>query len=640
MLYLLENLGITIDNQDTLNIDFPLKKKVKLLKEIYLLDQKRKIRNSIKKLKQRDNYDGYREILIHKFIQHYNTFNPFYLENEKLTIKTLSLHLNSELDFLRAHFRNIGSSQANEPLKNKLNEVNLIKDLFQSYCNETTKSSSNTEKIGKSLDLFLVKEIQKKMEQFIAKKGFFHIDVIFNDDNMMNIKCCKNKNCNKFCNFIAYKCFSNFLSIFNVLFEVNEGFFHKHLSILNYCYNFNEQNLIHIFKSKDDNSTKNKIRLFDLFFLEKWSYIVSTLSLYIIKDKYKFNLNIEESKNEDNNSYRIEDFPERFKLVYDTIVSEFFQTYENSLPDYSLFCNKISRFPLNKYNAIDNICQHFANSSLDSLLKNQIFTFQAFDRIYDLTPDKITYPFIPKMERILEPYLIYIDNFMYEYLNTKEKKESFLLKKDVCLSKYIQQAKELNRDRIDWSLFSTNNVDQTPMFVLTVAKGKSENEDKLFYEFNYLFNCFYYFSYKKLSELHRETIDILVTKEILDQLTITENPKVADSDFSVLNMYPRRNQTSIQPKYQDSKKKAFKILKSMMKMNKYSGINCYLYRDYVKYCSIEILNKFYKDCQNYPNGIPIKIGYYLMNLKAFFLEWSFNEEDFFNNLIYKKYVIK
>ena len=621
-LYLLENLGIANQSEDEISIDFPIRDKVRLIREAVILNQKRILIESINELKSKENFDGFKKIPIHKFIKKFNCFNPFYLENQKLIVSEKSLNNNNKLKILKPFF------YKDETLKEnhfKVNEINLFKEIFLDYQESFSNSfiNINSEKSTKSFDLFLINEIKRKMEQNISKNGFFPIDLVFNDDNMMNLECCKTKKCNKLCNNLAYKFFSNFLSFFNLLFEVNEGFFHKHMTILNYSYNFNDQNLILIFKSKDDNQTKNKIRLFDLFFLEKWSFMVAELALFIIKDKYKFDEKIDFE--EVNDVLQIKKFPCKFRKVVNSIFEEFLELYKNSLPDYLNFCKKISKFPLNKYNAIDNICQHFTNSSIDCLLKNQIFTFQAFDKIYDLTAEKIDYTIIPKMDRILEPYLIYIDNIMHDYLNTTIKKEKFLLVKMLDYDNYINQLKDLNRNKVNWSIFMTNSPVDQPKVLLKLIK-ENQIQDKLFYEFNYLFNCNYYFYYKFLNELHYEILEIIVLKVSLSFLTFDKKYQPPDADKSIFLRHPNRNLQEMKLELIKRKKTVLKILKLMIKLRKYSSIICYLYSDYVRFCSMKIFENFY---QSTNKNILIKIGYYLINLKCFNIEKDFCREDYY-----------
>ena len=234
------------------------------------------------------------------------------------------------------------------------------------------------------------------------------------------------------------------------------------------------------------------------------------------------------------------------------------------------------------------------------------------------------------MDRIIEPYLIYIDDFMYEYLHTKMKKENFLKIKDLCLENYVKELKNLNRDKIDWSIFLTNYSINKPKIMLNIIKD-SMKEEKLFYKFNYLFNSYYYFTYKDLNEIYFETLEILILKNSLGNLKIDRSYKPAESDYSIILRFPNQDESMMKLDLIRRKAKISKILISMVKLKKYSSIICYLYRDYVMYCSIKILEKYYPVCQNSNNNLYIKIGYYLMNLKCFFTENKFSKEEFYND---------
>ena len=136
---------------------------------------------------------------------------------------------------------------------------------------------------------------------------------------------------------------------------------------MDYSYNFNEKNVIHTFPCAHDSSKKNKIRIFDIPFIDKWSYQVASLILLVYRDLFGFmqdSLIIDEKRGEEEEEKSEQNFLKFFQIINERIATEFFETYESVLPDYFTFCSRISRFPLDKYNCLDNLCQHFTNNSV------------------------------------------------------------------------------------------------------------------------------------------------------------------------------------------------------------------------------------------------------------------------------------
>ena len=156
------------------------------------------------------------------------------------------------------------------------------------------------------------------------------------------------------------------LSFINTIFGFTEEFFHKYFSEINYSYNFNEKHVIHTFLTCNSSSKKNKVRIFDIPFMEKWTYEITGLILMIYKDEFRFL-----SSN---------------TILFDESVinigNDVNYYYQSFLHDFYNFCEKIFTTPLDKYNCFDDHCKNFVNNSLKSLIKNNVILFTKKYKIF------------------------------------------------------------------------------------------------------------------------------------------------------------------------------------------------------------------------------------------------------------------
>lgn len=317
---------------------------------------------------------------------------------------------------------------------------------------------------------FLVVSLKKSLIKYITNKGFFNIDIILNEDEFRNLKVCNcSKRINKFIGKCLY-CLGNcILKLTNSLLSINEGLIHKHFSIFYLSYNFNEKNRIYTFNSKFDASKKNKLRVYDVLFDESWAEEISKLIIFLYKDFYglKAKSNVEsftseidpiaeEFKNRKNFFFKNKDrtkkyennlliFMDKFKNCVDFITKEFFQYYNFVLPDFKSFCKNLGRFPISRYNVIDNLCQHFTNSSIQVLLNKSIMFYSRAQDIKEsnkVLKSKIN---VINLDTPIEPYLINVDKSLKEYFNNNGYFEEFVKKNFRDTEDFINELKSLNR---------------------------------------------------------------------------------------------------------------------------------------------------------------------------------------------------
>lgn len=346
-----------------------------------------------------------------------------------------------------------------------------------------------------------MKCLNKSINQYIAHNGFINIDIIFNDEfNFQDSyefpftnKCANNpklKNCKEKITECFFRTFSKFLDGFNYFFKINEGFYHKHFTVMNYSYNFNEKNVIFTFNSKYDTSKKNKIRIFDVFFNEYWTTYVSHLILFLYKKCFDFNSdntsnfkNIIYAKNKDKDpnilspnkkkdnprdifqkNYNIfikEIFFKKYSKVINIISRELITTYSNNFPDFKSLCRKISKFPIKRYNTIDNLCQHFSNYSLEVLLSKIITNDDHLNRIIE-KKNKERFNFETSndhdknnnfvtdfsnlnvnLDKTYEPFLNHVDEKMIEIIKHKKNIDSYLNINNINKEFYFKELKRI-----------------------------------------------------------------------------------------------------------------------------------------------------------------------------------------------------
>lgn len=321
---------------------------------------------------------------------------------------------------------------------------------------------------------FLINALKKSIIKYITTKGFFNVDIILNEDEFRKINLC---NC--FSKNIQ-TCFGNFfyclgncaLTLFNSFLSINEGLIHKHFSIFSLSYNFNEKNRIFTFNSKFDASKKNKLRVYDVLFNENWAEEIAKLIALIYKEFYgmksakaaeSFKSHIEEipeeykndkkfflkaKKTNDKNKSsekKLLNFLNKFKECVELITKEFFESYHSVLPDFKSFCKNLARFPISRYNVIDNLCQHFTNSSVQVLLNKSIMFYLRASDIKEYNKKLKSKIGIVNLDTPIEPYLINVDKNFRSYLNGKGYFEEFIRKAYKNADDFIAEIKKHNR---------------------------------------------------------------------------------------------------------------------------------------------------------------------------------------------------
>ena len=484
----LSHIGCINKNDDKYNLSFPLKK---YIKEVDILSKKCLVSHVYRNLPNISRPKAADKVPFHKFIFLYEKYKLYYEEKE-FKIKQKYFEENkyrkykNRIGFLEECFI---QDPVNDKItkEHKLDLNKLLKMYFQileKFLKENFQfSESNVENMEKIKD-FLLQSLAKFLSQYVAFKGFLNIDIVINEDNRFDFQCCHNKACNRAFNDKMFSCMVCVLRFFNCLFHFNEGFFHQHFSIMDYSYNFNEKNVIHTFLSINDSSKKNKLRIFDIPFLDRWCYQIASLLLIIYRESFGFLCNpmnkFEEEKNIENDNQT--NFSHLFAEIHNNITKDLFDYYKPVIPNYFEFCYKMSESPLDKYNWLDNLCQNFAIKSMHYLLKNNVIFFTPFEVVFrnEINKNKSDIVNSPVLNSIYEPYLILVDDKLIQYLKQKEKKREYLIKKGMDIKVYFNNLKQINKEKPHYTVFLSEKKEKE----ISTEKEDDDEEDQKENEIN------------------------------------------------------------------------------------------------------------------------------------------------------------
>ena len=298
----LSHIGAMNSNMNETKIIYPIRNQIKTIME---LNRKNMIHFTYRNLSNIKRPKALDKIPFYKFIQLYEKYNMFHQQDE-FKIKKSKV---DELKFLKDCL--IIEKGDNITREHKVNLKKVLEKIFIDLTNSLNYYMNNN---SQNIKRYMIESLNKFLIQYISFKGFFNIDIVINEESMFEFDCFKNKNKNQKMNENIFSCVTKTLKFINSLFEFNEGFFHKHFSILDFSYNFNEKNIIHTFPSYNDSSKKNKIRIFDIPFLDKWNFHIAVLIMLVYKEYYGFLNN--------NNNYKNEEYQENSQNKFFNLFSK------------------------------------------------------------------------------------------------------------------------------------------------------------------------------------------------------------------------------------------------------------------------------------------------------------------------------
>ena len=626
------NIGaININSKET-KIYYPLRKNIKKIQNLNYKNLIHFIYRNLSNIKRSKAID---KVPFHKFVQLYEKYNMFHKQSEfkinKFTSQT------NDFSFMKNSLiieRNDNITKEHKVDINKLLKI-LLNDLTNFLNNEMNNNKQNIKR-------FMMESLNRFLTQYTTLKGFFNIDIVINEESMFEFQCFKNKNKNQSINENLFYCVSKTLGLINYIFEFNEGFFHKHFSILDFSYNFNEKNVIHTFPCYNDSSKKNKIRIYDIPFIDKWNFHVATLIMLVYKEKYGFlnlNKNYEEIESQENSQRK---FFNLFNEIHELISKEFFNHYEIVLPNFYSFCDRISKYPLDKYNCIDSVCQHFTNISLEILLRDNLKFFCPFNDLYNINLNDFYNK--PNLESIFEPYLIIVDDKLKTFLNKKEKKEEFLRSQNFTIGSYYHILKKINSEKIQHSIFLTeNNLEneekenrnkiikeddsaETEDLTISIKEISQKKLVKVYknspynisnekFDYHYLFNLYYFYIYKSMFSLKEKFINFDTIKGFINYLESSVSMSFNDLDNSIIKNAPKEVK-DVKKTKKLIKKGIIKDLIIMNKLNSKVRAMNFIFMDYLKRVVYEIMKDeksgWIKKESN-KEYYYMKIGHYLVN---------------------------
>ena len=408
---------------------------------------------------------------------------------------------------------------------NNYEESNYSSDQFIVFVDENLKSlTSHCHEMKKELDIifensqkyekFFFEEMKKSVEKYISFKGIFNIDIILTNDTGLKI----NKSADKFMKFLCFipKCLV--VDFFNKIFKCNEGFFHKHIQMFDFCYNFNERNIIHNFHFSGDVSQKNKIRIFDILFKDQWTSKITSIIAYILHFQSNFyKLNIPNDDGYEQYFFYLRNIIKNMRTnifdIYDNIVKELFDDF----PTFLNFCKGYYKFPLKKYNYIDNVCHHFSDYTVKTLFKNNYAKF-SFDVINEmqiiisereqstLSPIK---NYFPKLDTLYEESFILYDKELNNYLMRYFSLDKYLIQTFGTVDEFIMKLKdidcemnrvstiELSLEEHNLSITLNNNIKN-----ITILENLGIPEDEKKFPYAMYFNLYHFHMYQIMKEIY------------------------------------------------------------------------------------------------------------------------------------------
>ena len=658
---------------------FPLKKYIKAMET---LSQKNLINHMYRNLPNISRPKAADRVPFHKFIFMYEKYKLYYAEKEfKIKQKFLDEKRTKKYVFLKP---SVIHDSVNDKItkEHRLNLNMLIKTYFEILEKFLKENLSQDKSVIRN---FMIRKLCKFLTQYTSFKGFFNLDIVMNEDNMFEFQCTRNKNINKKINNNMFGCVVNTLACINFIFGFNEGFFHKHFSIMDYSYNFNEKNVIHTFLCINDSSKKNKVRIYDVPFMEKWSYQIAGLLLTIYRDSFGFLCNKNYIKNRKLEIDFHTNFAKLFSEIHNNVITDVFKYYENVLPEYYKFCSNISVSPLDKYNCLDNLCQNFTNNSLKILVRNNIIFFSPFDVVYNINHDKLINR--PNLNSILEPYLILVDEQLKTYLEKKEKKDKYLEENQIEIKSYFKQLKLINIEKPHYSIFTSekkekdvdeDNEDDVKEINTNIIKEKENDEEnneikeenkevvsseqidinelypkkmhvtsvksinltkvsKEIFDFYFLFNLYYNFTYQTMKEMKMIFVNYDIIKRYIASIESSVTISFNDYDKTIIKLNKKGDKVDlvdVKLTKKNTKKNIIKDLTIMSKLTRMTRhMNC-IFSEYVNKVVTDIIldgssRIAQKNSQN--EKYYIKIGHYIINFLAY-------EKDgvFFNTYNYFK----
>ena len=532
------------------NLVFPLKKCAKTFDYI---SQKNLIQHMFRNLIHIVQPKASERVPYHAFISMLEKYKNYYSTSE-LKIKQKYFNGSKAKNFYFLKPALIISPNSDKIAKeHKINLNKVIKTLFEILEKYFDEHFTKDKTIARN---FMIKNLSKFLTQYTSLKGFFNIDIIMND---IDFRLINNKKNNKVINKNILGYALGLFGCINYIFGFNEGVFHKHFTIMEYSYNFNEKNVIHIFLSTNDASTKNKFRIFDIPFMEKWNYQVAGLLLYLYREMFGFLSNQNNFKNNQdqlNNPHK--DFSKLFDEICTNISDDFFFYYEAVLPNYYKFCKSISNSPLNKYNNLDNICQNFANNSIRTLMKSNVIFFNPFEVLYKINrKNMLNYP---NLNSILEPYLIMVDERYKIYFNKKEKQGEYLKELNMDVKTFYEIIKNINAEKVHYSIFMEKDKKIKEIEKMEIEENEEDELDDMNEEENINNN-----------EINTNKNKSIKTESIND----CRDSNISElNDFDILSIYPKKfEKVILKPVLED------KISKELF--DYYFLLNLYYYYDYI-----------------------------------------------------------
>jgi hypothetical protein len=332
---------------------------------------------------------------------------------------------------------------------------------------------------------------------------------------------------------------------------------------------------------------------------------------------------------------------------------------------------------------LDNLCQNFTNNSITFLIENSIIFFSHFDVVYNIDNSGVLN--CPNLNSILEPYLILVDGELKKYLEKKEKKEKYLEEKHFDIKTFFKKLKSINIEKSHYSVFmaekkeietdedeeedfkenniistnleetssentdskkSDNNNEQNAQPVIDISEIypkkmhfislKKVNDSKIQkkkFDFYYLFNLYYNFTYETMKEMKTIFVNYDIIRRYIASIESSVTISFNDYDKTIIRANVKKDLIDVKITKKNTKKSIIKDLTIMSKLTRMTR--------HMNYIFIQYVNKIIKDIIKNPSSriqqknaqdenYYIKIGHYIINFSAYEKDNEFfNEFDYF-----------
>ena len=198
------------------------------------------------------------------------------------------------------------------------------------------------------------------------------------------------------------------------------------------------------------------------------------------------------------------------------------------------------------------------------------------------------------------------------FLELKEKKEEYLSDNNITIKSYFEEIRAINSEKIQYSIFLSNSKSEE-------KKSNSLNEintskdinyyiknynifsetlvTKESFDFYYLFNLYYFYTFKTMVGMRDKFIDYDIVKRYIDSKESSVTISFTDYDRTII----KENAEDMKKVKKNKKKIKTYITKDLIileKLNRKARVMNFIFLDYVKHVIKDIINDYKSGLKN------------------------------------------